>query len=625
MIRYAQRLYWVDTLLWLFIFGLPAVPGILIREFFDSLTNQSQLDSSAWMWIGLLLATGLARVAAIFTGRITKTQHRFTMSALIRHNLLLALLNRPGAELATGGIQGKKTSPGEILSYFREDASQIEDTVVGTNEILSAGVFAVGSLALLVSVNLTLTLLVFLPLCTVAALAHRAEYRLKRYRRASRQATQQVTGLIGEMFTAVQAVKVAGAEANVLAELTARCDRRRQLMVRDQVFAAILNSGFANIVSLGTGLLLLLASRNLGAQGNLSVGDFALFVYYLSFVTYFLEFLGGFLAFTQQCDVSFERMGELLQAQPPEGVNAHQRDAKDNAAVQASSHPLLHPHPLYLKPIVGRQPPLPTQSQAAARVPLQTLRVEGLTYCYPYNDCGIKNISFTLTRGSLTVITGQVGAGKTTLLRVLLGLLPMQSGRLVWNDQTLYDPAKFLTPPQAAYTPQVPQLFSASLRDNLLLGLEDRGLPQLDSALSAVAFTPDLAAMPNGLDTSIGTRGFRLSGGQKQRIAAARMLLRQPELLIFDDLSSALDVETEQRLWQNLLQKPTPPLSHSPTPSPPLSSTQTYLAVSHRPSVLKQADQIILLAAGEIIFSGAPHEFLGSSLQDFLPSAPTGT
>lgn len=494
LIRYAQRLYWVDTLLWLFILGLPAVPGLIIREFFDSLTGESRFDGSPWVWIGLLLAVGLARVVAIFVGRITKTQHRFLISGLVRHNLLHELLKRPGAELATGGANGHNASPGEILSYFRDDAAQIEDVVVGTNEIFAAGVFAVGSVALLISVNPTMTLLVFVPLAAIALLAHWAEHRLKRYRHASRQATQRVTGLIGELFTAVQAVKVAGAEAPMLAELQERCDHRRDAMVRDQVFSAMLNSGFENIVSIGTGLMLLAASQHLGAQGDLSVGDFALFVYYLSFVTYFLAFLGGFMATIQQSEVSFERMAGLVgrasnspaiqrtfdkqssltsQSSKAPALRSHRppfANPSDHHSTRPSqrSHLLTYPHPLYLKPLLGLAPALPSPAKPMPST-LQELRVEGLTYRYPGGG-GIRDISFTLTAGSLTVITGPVGAGKTTLLRVLLGLLPRQAGTLHWNGQPIDDPANFLVPPLAAYTPQMPQLFSASLRENLLLG-----------------------------------------------------------------------------------------------------------------------------------------------------------
>ena len=622
MIRYAQRLYWVDTLLWLFILGLPAVPGILIREFFDSLTNQSRLSESPWVWIGLFLAVGLARVVAIFTGRITKTQHRFLISGLVRHNLLFELLKRPGAELAAGGADGQNASPGEILSHFRDDAFQIEDTVVGTNEIFAAGVFAVSSVVLLMSVNPTMTLLVFLPLCAIAALAHQAEYRLKRYRRASRQATQQVTGLIGEMFTAVQAVKVAGVEAQMLNELKARCDRRRRLMVRDQVFNAILNSGFENIVSIGTGLILLIASQSLGTQGSLTVGDFALFIYYLSFVTYFLAFFGGFLASIKQSEVSFERMAGLIGDSRSQTPNTQHPTP--------TTHPLTHPHPLHLKPILDAQPALPSLSSQTQTEPLQELCVEGLGYRYPSSENGISDISFTLRRGSLTIITGQVGAGKTTLLRVLLGLLPKQSGSIFWNGLEIQDPANFLVPPYAAYTPQIPQLFSASLGENLLLGLEEEAVSErLPRAIATAIFDQDLAAMPDGLETLMGTRGCRLSGGQKQRAAAARMLLRQPELLVFDDLSSALDIETEQRLWQRLFEgrqidKPKDKRSkvqgpmdqatlntQSLTPNPQSPHTHpppylpTCLIVSHRPSILKQADQVLYIKAGRLEFIGS--------------------
>ncbi|NJK52098.1 MAG: ABC transporter ATP-binding protein, partial [Leptolyngbyaceae cyanobacterium SU_3_3] len=208
MIAYARSLYWTDTLLWLLIAGLPAVPGLVIREFFNTLTRQSAFSFSPWVWIAILLTTGLAQIVAIFSGRITKTQHRFTMNSLIQRNLLSKLLNRPGAEALTMAEENT-ISPGEVISFFREDATQIEDNVVGTNEVLGEGIFAIGSLLLLLSVNATITLFVFLPLALIAVILHRVSDRIKRYRRASRQATQQVTGMVGEMFTAVQAIQVA--------------------------------------------------------------------------------------------------------------------------------------------------------------------------------------------------------------------------------------------------------------------------------------------------------------------------------------------------------------------------------------------------------------------------------
>ena len=123
MIAYTRSLYWIDTLLWLFISGLPAIPGLIIREFFNTLTNQSDASFSSWVWIALLLTTGLAQIMAIVSGRVTKTQHRFTMNSLIQRNLLAKVLERPGAEALT--INENQISPGEVISFFREDASQM--------------------------------------------------------------------------------------------------------------------------------------------------------------------------------------------------------------------------------------------------------------------------------------------------------------------------------------------------------------------------------------------------------------------------------------------------------------------------------------------------------------------
>src|SRR5436309_14114866 len=128
-----------------------------------------------------------------------------------------------------------------------------------------------------------------------------------------------------------------------------------------------------------------------------------------------------------------------------------------------------------------------------------------------------------------------------TLMQSVLGLLPA-SGRLVWNGEVVDDPAAFLAPPRAAYTPQVPRLFSESLEDNILLGVEPFDGGGLADAIRLAVLDDDVAEMPDGLLTRIGSRGIRLSGGQIQRAAAARMFVRRPQLLVCDDLPSALDV-----------------------------------------------------------------------------------
>jgi ATP-binding cassette subfamily B protein len=137
-------------------------------------------------------------------------------------------------------------------------------------------------------------------------------------------------------------------------------------------------------------------------------------------------------------------------------------------------------------------------------------------------------------------------------------------------------------PPRAAYIAQTPRLFSEPLADAILLGVDAGGL---DEAVRLACLDHDVSVMPDGLGTVVGPRGVRLSGGQIQRAAAARALVRRPELLVIDDLSSALDVETEARLWRQLLDEGT-------------AGAAALLVVSHRPSVLARAHQIVVLDSG---------------------------
>jgi ATP-binding cassette subfamily B protein len=356
-------------------------------------------------------------------------------------------------------------------------------------------------------------------------------------------------------------------------------------MLRDSVLEQLLNSTFGNVVGLGTGLILILAAQSL-RSGRLGIGDLALFIYYLGFVTDFTTFFGMFLAHYAQTRVAFQRMHTLLQGAPAAGLVAH--------------------HPLYLSGSLLELPALTRGTEQA----LETLEATALTYRYPNSGRGIADINLCIRRGTLTVITGRVGAGKTTLLQTLLGLLPMDAGEIRWNGELVTDPAAFFVPPRSAYTAQVPRLFSASLKENILLGLPEQG-STLEDALHTAVMEHDLASLEDGLETLIGARGVKLSGGQVQRTAAARMLVREADLLIFDDLSSALDVETEQTMWKRIFER----------------RAVTCLVVSHRRTVLQRAEHILVLKEGRIETQGRLDELLrtSSELQHLWHGDSAGT
>ena len=534
---------------------LPLAPGAIIRSFLDGLSGKAPAGLNLWSLVALLLALTLARIAVMSGASWAETTLDLTAGALLRTNVFARILERPGARAVPA-------SAGEAISRLRDDAEAVERFTGWTLDPLGELAATVIALTVLVRINAAITLAVLLPMVAVITTVHLLRRRIERYHRAAQAATGDVTGLLGELFGAVQAVKLAGAERRVVRHFEQINEARRTVTVRDRLFNELLGAVSVNAANLGTGLILLLAAQSL-RSGSFTVGDFALFTLYLQWLTQVTSMFGYFLTQYRQVGVSFARMLTLLPGAPPAHLVEH-------------------------RPVYPRQPlpPLPAARKAPADR-LMTLETRDLSYRYPDSGRGVAEINLRLARGSLTVVTGRIGAGKTTLLRALLGLLPKDSGEIRWNGQVVTDPGAWFVPPRAAYTSQAPRLFSASLRDNVLLGLAE-GEADLPGAIQAAVLERDIATLEQGLDTLVGPRGVRLSGGQVQRAAAARMFVREPELLVVDDLSSALDVETERALWERLAAR----------------GDATVLAVSHRRAALRRADQIIVLKDGHIEATG---------------------
>jgi ATP-binding cassette subfamily B protein len=570
LIRRHPARYVISAVSFATLWVMPIIPGLIAAAFFDSLSdetvglNMATLVAAIWAW-------AFARIAVLFLGMWNHSHLLFRAEALLRRNMMEWLYELPGAHPVD-------ESSGEVITRFREDVEHTGEALDFTVDLIGTVLTAMISFAILFTVDARMAVLVIAPVALVVLITDRAGNTIRRYRAAARDATEQITGFLGETLGAAQSVKVAGAEENMLRHFAELNEHRRRMMVRDRTLTAGLESIFWNTVNIGTGLILVLAAGSIAQTGDagISIGEFALFVYLLGVVTDSVYFIGIFITRVKQAGVSLERMVALLPGATWRDL-VRSRDLgldEEEASVAAIAN-------------------------EDGRHRLERLEVHGLTYHYPGTEAGITNIDLVLDRGEFVVITGRIGAGKTTLLRTILGLLPADDGEVRWNHTPLDDLAEFMTPPQTAYTPQVPRLFSMTLRDNLLLG-SDAAETAVSASVHTATLDRDLAAMPDGLETTVGPRGVRLSGGQMQRSAAARMLIRQPEILVFDDVSSALDVDTERILWERFFQD---------------FGGATALVVSHRKPALRRADRIVVLRNGQIEAEGTADELMRDSAE----------
>jgi ATP-binding cassette subfamily B protein len=546
LLSYRWRWLLAALISWTVCSCAPIATGLLSQALF----NRLQAQHAIWWAIAGLGAMAIVQPVLTVGWLWIHLTYETTLEALVQTNLF-------SWALTSSGRRGRRPSPVTMLGHLRDDIPEYTSLVNEWYRLAGEAAFVAIALVIMLRIDVTITLLAFLPLAAIVLGTHWMRSRLPRLWAQARDATTAATTFIGEMFAGAQAIRVAGAESAVASRFADLNAFRRRAEVRalaaeariDAVTEATTIVGQAVVLFVGAGEML---------SGRFSIGDFVLFNTYLEWMLMLPRRAGRLLGQQKTSERSRARLAAALHPTPVELLVEHR--------------------PVFL---TGRRSERPRISGE----PLRELIISGLSYAHPETGRGIIDIDICIRSGTLTVVAGPVGSGKSTLLDVLLGLRQADGGDIYWNGSRIDDPSTFLTPPRVAFKPQLPRLFNETLAETILLGVE-RDEELLAAAVRAAAFTDDVDRLPDRLETQIGSRGVRLSGGQAQRAALARVEVRRPQLYVIDDLSSALDDRTDRQLWRHIDDN--------------IRRGGTYLIVSHRPAALDRADQIVRLNDGRI-------------------------
>jgi ATP-binding cassette subfamily B protein len=291
------------------------------------------------------------------------------------------------------------------------------------------------------------------------------------------------------------------------------------------------------------------------ARGQITIGEFVQFNAYLAMLTWPMISLGWVINMYQQGAASMGRVMEIMNREP---------------VIRDSS---------LTRPV----------NRIEGRIEFKNV---GVSYG---SRRVLQNISFTVEPGSTVAIVGMTGVGKTTLMSLVPRVLEADEGQVFIDGVDVRRIPLEILRRSVGYVPQDTFLFSATLRDNTMFGVDDATEEDLEHALETARLSKDLEQFPKGLETIVGERGVSLSGGQKQRTALARAILRDPTILILDDAMSSIDTHTQSEILSGLKQ---------------VIARRTTLITSMRISTIKEADKIVVLSSGGIVEQGTHTELL---------------
>lgn len=514
------------------------------------------LFPAAWhgpvLYIGaVLLATLVLRFVALVMG--VWQGRSFTLIAKdviyrMREQMLLRLSRIAMSEYETLGS-------GAVSSHFVKDLDAVDNFIgASVSKFLVAVLSIVGTAAVLLLMHWQLALFILLLNPAVIYFTMVLGKRVKELKKRENSAFELFSQALTETLDAIQQIRAINRERHYIARVI---DKARD--IRSHAAAFSWKSDAASRLSFMVFLfgfdVFRAISMLMVVYSNLSVGQMMAVFGYLWFMMGPVQEILGIQYAYYGAKAALARINRLLELKE-------------------------EPRYPHLKnPFAGKH----------------TVGVEVDNVCFSYGETPVLNgVSLAIRPGEKVALVGASGGGKSTLVQVILGLYPPQSGVVRFDGVPVTEIGMEVVRSHVATVLQHPALFNDTVRMNLTLGRELTD-QQLWQALEVAQLADTVREMPSSLDTVVGRQGVRLSGGQRQRLAIARMILSDPQVVIFDEATSALDAETEAKLHDALRA---------------FLQNRTTLIIAHRLSAVKQADRVYVFDSGQIIEEGAHDELI---------------
>ena len=380
------------------------------------------------------------------------------------------------------------------------------------------------------------------------------QWRMK-FRRAMNAQDSEANSRAIDSLLNFETVKYFGNEKHELERFDQSKREYVTAAIANQRALSLFNIGQSLILAIGVVIVMLMAAYGV-AQGRMTIGDFVMVNAYLLQLYSPLNMLGWVYRVLRQSFTDIEQMYALL---------AERSEIEDKPGAPA------------LKPGPGR------------------IAFHNVSFAYDERRPILNNVSFEIPAGKTVAVVGPTGGGKTTVARLLFRFYDPQSGSITIDGQDLRDVTQDSLRTMIGVVPQDTVLFNDSIRYNIAYGDVSAEPAQIEDAARRAQLSDFIAKLPDGYLTRVGERGLKLSGGEKQRVAIARVLLKNPEILIFDEATSSLDSRTEHEIQENLRQ---------------ISAHRTTLVIAHRLSTVVDADEILVLDDGVIVERGTHQALL---------------